>query len=371
MQYIIALIFIIGVFFQKTPKLYSVCFLFFMIIIFGLNDHHVGYSNYYNMDFNNYYTLYLGNSLEISDRDTEIGFQYLMLISNQFGLSFNAFRLILGLFGYILLANSINKFSKYLPYVLALYFIFPFPNDVIQIRNFFSMSIIIFSIRYLVANKRFNNIKFVTLIFLASTIHFTSLFYLIFLLAKKFNKKTIVKIVVFVVPILIVLAFTPAFPILISLFSDDAKFMYYFSRRTTYGLIAVFGIVVMIFVTFYIMYKQCIKQIEIIDFNSRKKNGKYFNRDFYEMLMKINILLLLTTPLLIYDFNFIRLYRNILPLNYIVFVDAIVLMRLNRNKAFNYFIVALFFVVFFFIYFYGLNADTQIFPVFEDNILFK
>jgi hypothetical protein len=82
--------------------------------------------------------------------------------------------------------------------------------------------------------------------------------------------------------------------------------------------------------------------------------------------------MLITMPLIIFDFNFIRLYRNILLLNYIVFASGIRYESsfFKNGKISVCFILTIGLIGYFFFVFYLGNADTQIFPVFEDNLLF-
>lgn len=368
MQYIIAVIFIILGVFSKRSKVYTICFISFLCVLIGLNIHHLSNSNYYNMDFTNYYTLYLGNENGISGRDIEIGFQFIMVLCNKLGITFNMFRLLISIVGYVLIYDTIKKYTKYINYVFLLYFIFPFLNDAIQIRNFLSMSIIIYAFRYLIENKKNNNIKYILCIIIASSIHITSLFYLIFLLARVFRKRFILGVSIYFSVILVILSYTNLYPTLVSFIIKSNKVISYFDRRTTWGLIIVFGVLIMLVMSFYIMHKKC--YLYYLN-NITKNTSLKLRKEFLDILWKCNILLIITAPLLVYDFNFIRLYRNILFLNYIVFVHAILIAKKNKQELMIYVGIALFVVGSLFIFFYGMNADTQIWPILNDNMIFR
>jgi len=356
----------------KKSKLYSVIIFAFLLTLFGLNNHHLGYSNYFNMDFSNYYTAYLSSDGALSSRNMETGFRYIMYLSNSLGLSMNSFRLVIGFFGFTLIINTIKRYSNYPNYVLSLYLIYPFINDVIQIRSFLAASIVIFSIRYLIENKKWNLFKYVLSIFIASSIHVSSLFYLVLILVRFLKSKNIFVIVFTALPTLVILAYTSFYPFLASKITNNEKVFLYLSRRTTWGLLLVFGILFMLYLVHYILNKECKRSLwnkdnSIINKVAKVKLDKI---EFYDSMLKINTILLLIAPLLVYDFNFIRLYRNILPLNYIIYIDAIILNKASKH-AYMYLTLIYVSLSILFMVFYGLHASEQIFPVFNDNILLR
>lgn len=356
---------------KKTSKFFSAIIFIFLLIVFGLNNHHLDYSSYFNMDFSNYYTAYLSSDGVLSSRDMEIGFRYLMYFSNSIGLSINSFRLIIGVVGFSLIFSTIKRYSQYPNYVLSLYLIYPFINDVIQIRNFFAASIMIFSIRYLIESEKGSLLKFIVCILIASTIHISSLFYLIFIITRFINIKYIYKSVFVTFPFLVILAYTPLYPAIASKITDNQKVFHFLSRRTTFGLLLVFGVLFMLHIVHYILNKEnrkiLIKTDNIIINKVLKTNiDKSY---FYSFMMKINIIMLLIAPLLVFDFNYIRLYRNILPLNFIVYIDAVVLNQYLKKSG-KYKLLVYASLVLLFLIFYGFNASEQILPVFNDNILF-
>lgn len=370
--YVVYLIMIISAYKFSKSKLQTLIMLSFMVIIFGLNNHHLGHSNYHNMDFNNYYTLYLSNNGSISARNVEIGFKFLMFISNKIGLSFNAFRIGIALMGYIMIFNTIKKYSSNPNLVFSIYLIYPFINDVIQIRNFLAASIVVFSFRYLLESGKYNSLKYISGILIASTIHLSSLFYLIFIIAKYINHKTIFRIVFLIFPVLTIFAYTPLYIYLVRLFTDSEKILSYLSRRTTWGLFFVFGILFLFYFLQYYLNNECRKDI-FYENKSDIRSGIFgeinVNRyEFYNMILKVNTLLMLTAPLLVYNFNFIRIYRNIMILNYIVFSDGILFNKKSKRSVLNGILVFGVGIVLF-IFFYGMYASEQIFPVFNDNIL--
>lgn len=341
----------------------------FFILVFGLNNHHLGYSEYYNMDFFNYFSLYNDNNGSLSQRDYEIGFKFLILICNSCNLSFMQFRILISCLGYLLIFSTIEKYSSYPNLVLLLYMIYPFINDIIQIRNFFAYSIVLFSIRYLIENKKNNIYKFLLCIFLASAFHISSVFYFTLVFVKLFNNRQIIKNARIFVPLLVLLSYTPIIPLLVKLIFKSDKIYKYFLRRTTWGLLIVFGLLFLIYFIQLQMNNTCQKYI--LDVNNSKKIKSdiiIIKRNYYEILLKMNSLLLFTAPLLVYNFNYIRLYRNILVLNYIIYIDAIMYNK-SKNKYYDYLILIIVQMLILFMLFYGLHYDEQIIPVLSDNYL--
>lgn len=367
MQYLLFAILIIWGFIQKKSKLYTLAIITFLCIIMGLNNHHLNNSFYYNMDFENYYTLYQDSVVGISSRNIDIGFKWLMYISNLLGMTYNQFRLIISIVGYLLIINTLNRYVKFKNYILMLYLIYPFINDAIQIRNFLSISIVIFVFRYLIDDSKRGGIKYLIGIIAASFIHKVSIIYLTFLFLKYFNIKKFKIIAIYTSCILTILAYTDIYPSIIRIFTSEVRILDYFTRRTTDGMIVVVAVFLLFYGVFKIMYNECFRNID-------KAEVLFKNKEVYEkfldLIYKINIMMFFIIPLMVYNFNFIRIYRNILVLNYIIYVNAILINRSNKRLFLEYIILSVGFVLFLFIFFYGINADTQIWPVLKDNIIF-
>lgn len=365
----LAISILIAVVFFGESKILTFYILAVLCLIFGLNNHHLGFSEYYNMDFHNYYLMFLANSNHISELNTEIGFQFLMFAANKIGLSFNMFRLGVAIFGYAIIYKVLARFTRKVNYVLALYVIYPFLNDVIQIRNFLAMSIVVLAISCLVNEGTKAMLKYCVLISFASLIHISSIFYFLLLLARVFSTKTLAKIVLLGSVLIIPLSYTDFYPRVASLVTSNDKILGYFTRRTTTGMILIFFVLAFFFLTYYLIFRAYARNTSR-DFREVSNRGLSF--DSFDRLSKtiysINILLLLTAPLLIYNFNFIRFYRNILVINYAVIVE-IIFRQKDYRRGFEYSLVALFFVGFLFVLFYAMHAETQIYPVLGENAL--
>ena len=95
--------------------------------------------------------------------------------------------------------------------------------------------------------------------------------------------------------------------------------------------------------------------------------------DFAEMLMKISLFTLLVAVLLIYHQDFFRIYRNILPLYYLLVSIGLHKGFNNRVERVQYLTVNLLYVLGLAIYYMFANVarDTVFFAVLENNMLFS
>lgn len=367
MLYILYLIVLGGILVAGNKNIYTLFILMFILLLFGLNNHHLGYSSYYNMDFSNYYSLYNSQYEQLKVRNVEFGFFFLIKFCKFIGLNFTEFRLFVGCLGYSLLLFVIQKFSYNKNYVLLLYLIFPFINDVIQIRNFLAMSVIVFSISLLINGGKYRLLLYPLGIAVACSIHKGSFFFFIVIVLNVFSIEVLAKIIVIILPPLVALCFTTFYRNFIQLITDDPKILFYFSRQTTFGLIVVFGILFLFFFSFYVSYKECVSR-KRSEFDIEKEHFARQAR-FYKIMLKINLIMLLIAPLIVHDLNYIRIYRNILPLNYIIMVDAI--SQSNKNRKIIYIYGLSIFLGVMFIFFYASHYTEQIFPVFNDNYILK
>lgn len=140
------------------------------------------------------YSVYRMNYESISNDFHDVGYNLLVLVFNYLGFSYQAFLAFFSLLGLLLIANTILKFSAQPTKVLLLYCIFPFFFDIVQIRNFIAMAIVLYAIRYLLVFSRKNFIKYCACILIAYSFHTVALFYFVFLFAYMKNTKTIFKL---------------------------------------------------------------------------------------------------------------------------------------------------------------------------------
>lgn len=137
--------------------------------------------NYNNPDFENYRILYDYGVEGVYTR-IEIGYIFICRIAKAIGLTFVEFRALIGLVGFLIIKNSLQKYTNNIGLILLSYLLYPFLFEAIQIRMFIVSVVVLFSIRYLEEFSKINIIKFVTCILLAASFQVASIFFLVLLL---------------------------------------------------------------------------------------------------------------------------------------------------------------------------------------------
>uniref|UniRef100_UPI004055F417 EpsG family protein n=1 Tax=Agathobacter sp. TaxID=2021311 RepID=UPI004055F417 len=171
MSYVVGIILgICSIFKKKSKYLFGILFLYAWIM-FGFNIN--------NPDYWSYRIAYEGFSFTADE-------PVFILLCNFFRwlhIDYQIFVIIISFVGLILIAKTIMDFSPYPNIVFCLYLIYPFCIDVVQIRSFFAVSLVIYAIRFII-NYRLNHEKkniflFIIFIILATGFHYSAILYLI------------------------------------------------------------------------------------------------------------------------------------------------------------------------------------------------
>lgn len=350
----------------KNKYKYRISFIFlflFMWVLFGWNNGNSDYDNYQN--FYNIIGQYGGDS------GVEAGFEFICRVANKIGLNYNEFLAIYSFIGLSMIVSTVRKYANNTTGVMCLYFIYPFMLDIVQIRNFMSMCIIIFAIRYLVDNNRKGYIKYCICVLIASTIHITAIFYMLFLITKIKSYKKLV-FVTFAITISGLL-FQTIIPMIVYKFLNNQRYDLYLLSNTSFYAKVLF-ILYFLVNTFLIYYAY----MTIMNFNKTEPlkeidNLKRNKIAFTEVVMKINILVIVSYAFIYIDVDFVRLYRNILPINYILF--SMIKSNIKITKSVNKLVynccciafVALSSWAFIFLTTY----DSVVYPIFNNNNFFN
>lgn len=161
-------------------------------------------------DLHDYRAYYLTYSTE-NKMEIEIGYLALGEQFSKWGFPFYVFYGFILSFVLISLRLFFKRYSKKPFLLLFVFFIYPYINELQQIRSAFGAAIIFYGMRHLLDGKE-NIKKYFLYIALASFFHTTSVLYAIFALAVKLNYKTLCRIswfsFIFGIPII---AFLPTF----------------------------------------------------------------------------------------------------------------------------------------------------------------
>lgn len=169
----------------------------------------------YNADF----FAYLGRYARMTSFEqvfgTDIGFGALMFFVKRMGLSFRAFLGVICVIGLLLVRKCYFKYSKVPCIQLVVYFILFYYAHTVQIRAFISEWIVVYAILEFLQEKS-NLKKYIVLIFIATTFHYSSLFFLVLIIPRYIDRKwlvyglTIAFVILFPLIFQLFLRFSPA-----------------------------------------------------------------------------------------------------------------------------------------------------------------
>ena len=153
----------------------------------------------------NFYNYYNDSSLFQS---LEIGFQTLIKIGNFFKLNYQQFLAIYAFIGLYFIKKAICRLTTNRSFALAMYFLFPFFLDVVQIRHFMAFAIGTFALTYLMKNNISKSqwIRYYIFSVIALLFHYSSIIFLFMPLSKKLkNSKVFIVSVTLTITMLILI----------------------------------------------------------------------------------------------------------------------------------------------------------------------
>ena len=111
--------------------------------------------------------------------DLEYGQRLFYTIGGFLNLNYDQFLLVYVSLGFLILIKGLMLLTNRLKITLILYFIFPFLFDVVQIRNFFAMSVLVYAFHFLLLeNEKGSTIKYLIIVLFAGLFHNISFFFL-------------------------------------------------------------------------------------------------------------------------------------------------------------------------------------------------
>ena len=331
---------------RKKSAYVSFLIFVFVVIAFGWN--------YDNPDYENYLLKYEWKDGEIF-LTAEIGFNFLCYIGNSLHLSFQEFRLFIGIISYLLLYLSIKKISYNLGLVASIYLLFFLFIDVTQIRNLLSFTIVLFAfVKYIRDDSKIRDIILYTiLVIIASSIHFSSIFFLVFIFALKDIK---------IIHVLVFAGLAGFFNTVIYLFLEN-----YFDKILNYtedtaSTIAAIGFSFIQVLNYWIisafMKKTRRSKLNMISVISPRMQ---------EIILKCNMLLISLIPFYFTGAIFTRLFRFTALINIIYLSNLI-----PRKRKFKYILALIIYALYFHIMFNGFGLFTELAnSVFNYNLLFS
>lgn len=356
MTYLVSLyIFFFNGFFSiiKNNKIVLFSTFIFMILLFG------GIYNCADEENYRFHYEYIADN-GVSFLMKEIGYQYLQLFFIKLGFSYTAFKTSVAIIGFVLIKKTLLQYTTKYNFVIFLYFIYPFIFDVVQFRNFIATAIFIYSFRYLVESSK---IKFTIGLLIAVSIHYVMILFIPFIFLKKYSIKRLVKTAIIIVPILSFLTSTSLIPKLAGIIvGSELMFAFdqYFQRAN-------WGFIFLWFkqLSFILLTYKCYTLLKMDD----RINNEW--KQFNEIVVKLNIYtIIICFPLVMFDGNFARIFRDVLVLNYIVISQ---ILFLDKRKQFPIIIISILLILIFLIpdILMGDNINTVLLPFFNFNSFFE
>ena len=356
---------ILNVIAKRSKKAFLAMFIWMWIIMaftYGIADESVYISRYNN------FNTWMSNS--------ELLYSTIILICNKLGMNFQAFKIFITGIQLLLIYSTVWKMAKYPNLVIALYFVFPFPLNVAQMRNALATAIFIFGCRYLLTDDEKiqfkvksiylneNDIKYIFCVLLATYVHTASLLWLLLLIAKKLTIKNNV-IVVGVVNFLIYFVFSPQnLQKLVSKFGAGDRIGAYFSQAYQDTAWRHFGaalIQILFTAGMMIIMSIIIANKENID-------------DIY-ILLKINIIMLCLVALVLrYTGEVYRLQEGIAVINFILLSNGFSkgkfeLRKISWNNLITSSVLFVYIIIIFGIAILLYLTPTILTPILNNNYL--
>lgn len=331
-QIVFILLILLGLFRPKS-NIVAVSIFLLAIILWGWN--------YDNPDIQNYIWRY---EESFDDYTGEFGFHLLCKIGNYLNLSFQQFKIVIGIIAYSFLYYIIRNNTIYVAFVSSIYLICFFILDVTQMRNFIAFIIIFYAIsKYLKPEPTsWQIIKYCILVICATTIHLTSVFFLLFLLVY-------IKVDWKLITILIFGAILIESSIYIFIYNNVGKILLY--DESEISLLASVCYSIMQIVNYYFIKMFCNKYLQ--------------NNDRREIIISMNMILISIIPFYWDNAIFSRLLRFVAIMNITFIADGFFSSKSVKNK-----LLFICYACYFLIMFIGLDLDSEVVScVFNKNKL--
>lgn len=353
---------------RKNSKIFIFLFIGVLVLIASFPASTI--SDYFSYN-------YFYQNLVLQKGVFEGGYSFLSSTAVALGLSYSSFRLILFIIGFLILTIGISRYTKNLAVFFALYAIYPFMDDIVQVRNFLMMSCLIMASTYLFKDNKTNWVLYTFWILLGSSFHSSGYVYLLvipiyYLYKYKYGKVILVS----AVPILMLCSIIPTFRSVLSSvltllpFGGDftAKLGGYLMNRANSAFLPLWVIIISMLILSIYNYRYFSNiQNEILDKNVYEEKRKMLFATICFMILSGFLATYLTV-----DLEFFRTSRNLYP---ILIASSVTIFQEKRNdkKGLPYISILVFLVLLSFLYFNIISARWHniIIPALPGNTLFS
>ena len=376
MLYFFAIIlFLLGLIFKKSRSLSYLIFIY-LWILFAFSFENADY--YIHLRRFNYY--------DVLTSQTEILYNFLMSFFNTIGLSYRAYLIIISFFILLVFLKFISNYSKNVAFVLSLYMIYPFCMDVNMVRYTLAISFVYVALDILYKGNEYWKIKYILFISIASMIHLSAIFFLMFLLVRSFKFKSY-NIVVLSITVALIFLKKYFQPIIFKLINIDIfnvgsklNIVLNFSNLN-YNEMQIFNyklkMLILLFlslVNFFIIYLWISNNNQLLDNKFEKQI------DFIYLTIRMNIMLLPLIVLIDFSPDLFRIQLSLSLANYIAFATffdikdkikqsstSIIVYR--NNFLFTALVVLYAFISLYLWVLSSANINSVFRAIFENNLL--
>ncbi|MFL2028499.1 EpsG family protein [Loigolactobacillus zhaoyuanensis] len=289
---------------QRKHRWFEWLFLACMIVLMGANTN--------NADFFTYQWLYNAHIPY-----GEPGYRVLTRIGALLGFNYQQFRLVLVAIFLIILYRGIQRLTPHTAGFMALYFFYPFFLDVIQLRNFMMMTLLVYASHFLL-EKTYRNLALFTLfVLLGASFQVLGVLYLLVIPLYYFDEHNLWKIsllsVVFLLSVVVMVPQLAQGLLQLLGHLHLSHLSLYFVQKVRLGylpfwLFSMFDLAFTYFSYRYLTERQLLTPRQ---------------RQIIWLTFTFVVVGVLTMPMYTYDFSFARALRNVIPFMVVAFLTTL------------------------------------------------
>lgn len=359
------ILFILGIRNNKS-KLITYLFLLYFWVLMGLNTNTPDY-NTYEMYF-----------LNPSSFNVEWGFGLLCDLLRNAGFTYLQFRMLYAAIYSSLAVLTAKRLSTNENYVLAMFLLWPFVPFVSGIRFALAAMIVCFGIPFLLPGHKRGTIKYILCVVIASLIHTSALFYLVFIFAKRRYKSFQYFLIAFTVVIGGILIKTSLLMNIVQNYYPNPHLIKWLSLTSTdIGHLNLTGLIVHVFfvIAFPVLVSILTKFITGSKKNSFIEDVSSTEEKAYQRLIlykNISIYGLLAIPSYFISSEFERLLFGMLMVYYSTFAEfKYSQIKIYAREKMIYRIACMLLVVLLLALYIYSTKSHDVFATFRDNLLFQ
>lgn len=310
--------------------------------------------NYWNGD-RAVYELYYVTRDTLASWGGEVGYGSLNVIASQSGLSFQSFQVLISLVTLYLVFRYMLKRTVSPLSSLILYLVCFFSLDFVLMRNFLSFAILLQGMNALFEAKPYCRLKFFLFVLVATTVHQSSLIFMLFILMP-LNR--VVPLGRFFVVYLVFVLFYVSMRLSVPLPANVAAHFSYYNTTLKSSFANVFAhLASMVLMTFVVLVER--RSLCRIECSSGRDKELAF-------ILNLNLFSLFFLVLYFESEIFIRLFRTVLFFNMLHCLNSLFLPRRTYSLLIFYILVFSTYLIFFFLF---PVAQFSVVPMFRNNLI--